>query len=219
VDQPGPLPGPPSGIQDRKLTVIEFNDSIFRTHYITRNPIHFGTTGQHRFDSPDGSYGVLYAGRDQHCAFIETFARAAGTTAVTTTELKNRCLAELRATRALRLIDLTQRGTLVRIGADARLFSADHAVSQMWSKAFYEHPTRADGLLYPSRLDPTRHALALFDGRGQRLIELAREIWYATGPMRALLATIIDEYDLGVIEEKVIPPRRPPQSAVQQRLR
>ena len=78
------MPGPPPDIRETKITVIEFNDSKFRTHGIDRSPIHFGRTGQHRFDSPDGSYGVLCAGRDQYCAFIETFAKAAGTTTITT---------------------------------------------------------------------------------------------------------------------------------------
>ena len=36
--------------------------------------IYFGKGSLHRFDSPDGSYGVMYAGRDAHCAFIETLA-------------------------------------------------------------------------------------------------------------------------------------------------
>jgi hypothetical protein len=213
------MPGPPPDIHDRKVTVIEFNDSMFRTHGIDRTPIYFGRTGQNRFDSPDGSYGVLYAGRDRYCAFIETFAKAAGTTIVTTSELKSRCLAELRAARPLRLVDLTQSGALVRIGADARLFSADHVISQAWSKAFYGHPLKVDGLLYPSRLDPTKYGLALFEGRIRKLVELDRQTWYATGKVRYLLAEIIDHYDLAVIEEKVLPPRKPTSRAVQQRLK
>ena len=84
------MPGPPPDIHDRKITVIEFNDRMFRTHAINRNPIYFGRSGQHRFDSPDGSFGVLYAGRDEYCAFIETFAKAAGSSTITTTELKNK---------------------------------------------------------------------------------------------------------------------------------
>ena len=130
------MPGPPPDIHSRKIAIFEFNDRMFRTHAIDRSPIYFGKSGQHRFDSPDGSYGVFYAGRDEYCAFIETFARAAGSTTITTTELKNRCLSELKAARTLRLVDLTQSGTLVRIGADARLFSGDHAISQVGQKHF-----------------------------------------------------------------------------------
>lgn len=213
------MPGPPSDIQDRKITILEFNDRMFRTHAIQESPIHFGTSGQHRFDCPDRSYGVLYAGRDQYCAFIETFGRAAGSTTITTTELKNRCLAELKAARTLRLVDLTQSGALVRLGADARLFSGDHTVSQAWSKAFYDHPFRIDGLLYPSRLDPSRHALALFEGRAPKPVELSRQTWFATGPLRHILAEIVEHYALAVIEEKVIPPRKPSSSAFQESLK
>ncbi len=213
------MPGPPPDIHSRKITLVEFNDRMFRTHAIDRSPIYFGRTGQHRFDSPDGSYGVLYAGRDEYCAFIETFGRAAGSTTITTTEMKNRCLAELKAPRTLRLVDLTQSGTLVRLGADARLFSGDHAISQAWSNAFYAHPFRVDGLLYPSRLDPARHALALFEGRAPKPVELNRQTWFATGPLRRLLAEIIEHYTLALIEEKVIPPRKPNASAVQQSLK
>jgi hypothetical protein len=215
VDQ---MPGPPPDIHDRKITVIEFNDRMFRTHAINRNPIYFGRSGQHRFDSPDGSFGVLYAGRDEYCAFIETFAKAAGSSTITTTELKNRCLAELKAARTLRLVDLTQSGTLFRLGADARLFSGDHTISQAWSKALYDHPFNIDGLLSPSRLDPARHALALFEGRAA-LVELNRQTWFATGPLRHVLAEIVEHYALAVIEEKVIPPRKPISSAIQERLK
>ena len=213
------MPGPPPDIHHRKITIIEFNDRMFRTHAIDRNPIHFGRSGLHRFDSPDGSYGVLYAGRDEYCAFIETFTRAAGSTTITTAELKNRCLSELKAARTLRLVDLTQSGTLVRLGADSRLFSGDYAVSQAWSKALYDHPLKVDGLLYPSRLDPVRHALALFEGRATKLVELSRQIWFATGPLRYTLAEIVEHYAVAIIEEKVLPPRKPPSSAIQKRLK
>jgi hypothetical protein len=74
-------------------------------------------------DFPDRSYEVLYAGRDAYCSFIETFGRAAGTRVITTTALKAHSIAELKAKRPLRLIDLTQPGALVRIGADGNLFS------------------------------------------------------------------------------------------------
>ncbi len=83
---------------------------LFRSHQIKRNPIYYGKSRLHRFDAPDGSYGVLYAGRDAYCAFIETFARSAGASIVTTAELEARALSELKATRPLNLIDLTQSG-------------------------------------------------------------------------------------------------------------
>jgi hypothetical protein len=140
------------------------------------------TSGLHRFDAPDRSYGVLYAGSDAYCAFIETFARSAGSNIVTTAELEARSLSEMKATRPLRLIDLTQFGALVRIGADSRLFAGEHSVTQPWSKALHEHPAETDGLIFPSRLDPVRHAIALYQDRAPKLVELSRQSWYAPGP-------------------------------------
>jgi len=104
------MPGPPAALASRKVSLIEFDEVLFRSHQIKRNPIYYGKSRLHRFDAPDGSYGVLHAGRDAYCAFIETFARSAGARIVTTAELEARALSELKATRPLNLIDLTQSG-------------------------------------------------------------------------------------------------------------
>jgi hypothetical protein len=111
------MPEPPVALASRKVSLIKFDEALFRSHQIKRNPIHYGRSRIHRFDAPDGSYGVLYAGRDAYCAFIETFARSAGARIVTTAELEARALSELKATRPLNLIDLTQSGALAWIGA------------------------------------------------------------------------------------------------------
>ena len=197
------------------LTITDFSDSIYRSHDINRSPIFYGRTGHNRFDAPDRSFAVLYAGRDLFCAFVETFARAAVTRVVTTTALRNKSVAELRPLRPLRLIDLTESGSLVRIGTDARLFSAEHAIAQRWSKTLHDHPVAADGLLYPSRLDPTRHGIALFEDRAPRLTELSRKSWYAPGPQRILLAQIIEHYGLELIETQFVPARKPTARSVQ----
>ena len=211
------LPGPPD-LTNRRITIVEYNESVFRTHSIHRNPIFYGDTRQNRFDAPDSSFKVLYAARDPFCAFIETFARSAGTQIVTTTALEQRGLCEMRAVRPLRLVDLTQSGTLVRIGADARLFSGKHDVPQMWSKALHDHSTAPDGLLYPSRLDPARHAIALFSDRAPKMSELHRHTWYATGPHRRLLAQVLDHYGLALIENTFVPSKKPATPARQNRL-
>jgi RES domain len=133
---------------------------------------------------------------------------------VTTSELKAKAIAELKGVRALRLIDLTLSGALVRIGADSRLFSADREVAQLWSKALHEHPTVADGLLYPSRLDPARQAVALFEDRVPRLRELSRQTWYAPGQQRRLLAQIAEHYKIELIENHFVAPRKPISTAI-----
>ena len=130
------LPGPPADLVHRSLPLLEFEGVLFRTHHIGRGPLYFGAgplrSGKDRlsrFDSPDGGYGVLYAGRDAYCAFIEGVARTPGQV-ITTGALKQRALSQLKAVRPLRLIDLTEAGSLLRVGADARLFSGPHRASQ-----------------------------------------------------------------------------------------
>jgi hypothetical protein len=112
------------------------------------------------------------------------------------------------------LIDLCPSGALVRIGADSRLFSADRSVAQLWSKALHDHPARADGILYPSRLDPSRQSIAVFGDRKLKLVELDRQAWYAAGKQRDLLGRIAEHYRIELIEDRLIAPRKPIDTAV-----
>lgn len=206
---PGPLSTPPTTFPSTPLAITEFDKPLFRSHGIHRNPIHYGKTGRFRFDAPDGSYGVLYAGVDPYSAFIESLVKNAENRAITTSALKGTALAQLKASRPLRLIDLSPSGALVRIGADSRIFSADRNVAQLWSKAFHDHPVCPDGIMYPSRLDPARQSVALFGDRELRLIELDRQSWYATGPQRELLGRIAEHYRIELIENRLVAPRKP----------
>lgn len=193
------VPHPAADLAHKSIPILRYSQLLFRSHSAAHSPMFYGKTGYNRFDAPDKSYGVLYAGRDAGCAFIETFANSAGTRVVTTAALRQRALSELEPRRPLRLVDLTQPGALLKLGADARLFSASHRIAQVWSKSLYDHRSKADGLLYPSRLDPTCPSIALFEGRGPELIEISRQNWYAPGPLRPTLAAILNRYDLELI--------------------
>jgi hypothetical protein len=215
VKRPGVSSEPPPDLAQRRVTLVELADSIFRTHSIDRDPIFYGNSGLNRFDSPDQSYDVLYAGRDAFCAFIETFGKAPGTRIITTTALRNYALSELKPTRTLRLVDLTHSGALVRIGADGNLFAGPHEIAQLWSKVLHEHPCKADGLLYPSRLDPLRHAVVLFSDKAPKITELNRHSWYASGVHRALLVEILECYGMELIENQFVAGRKPAFRSVQ----
>ena len=162
-----------------------------------------------------GSFGVLYAGVDPYSAFVESLLKSPDNRVVTTSALKQTGLAELRPKFPLRLVDLTPSGSLVRIGADARLFSADRSVAQLWSKALHDHPVCAHGILYPSRLDPVKQSVALFSDRDPKLVELNRQAWYAPGPQRELLAQIAEHYRIELIEDRFIAPKRPVATVIQ----
>jgi hypothetical protein len=212
-----PLPGPPPDLAHRRLRFARWSDSLFRTHGIHRNPLSSGNSGWNRFDSPDGSYAVIYLGCDPFCAFIETFAHAAGTRAVTTTALKGKAITELKPAHPILLVDLTESGSLVRIGADSRLFAAEYNVSQPWAKALHDHPAQAHGLLYPSRLDPLRQSVALFRDREWKLVELSRQSWYAPGAQRIRLAEIAEHYGIQLIENQYAVSRKPAAAVRQER--
>ncbi len=213
--RPGPLQDPPPDLGGRRLSILEKDSAWYRTHSIQRQPVFYGKAGLHRFDAPDQSYGVLYAAQDPYCAFIETFGHSTGINTVTTEALAARALSLLQPSRALRLVDLTDSGSLARIGADARLFAADTKVAQKWSRALYIHPARADGILYPARHDPARGACAIFD-RAPKLVAIQMTCWWVDeGPHRQLLAGILDHYGFSLIETQSLLERKPPRKALQ----
>jgi hypothetical protein len=138
-------------------------DVLSRLHAKDKGPLFFGRTGGNRFDSPDATYGVLYAGLDEYCAFIETYGQSTGIRTVTETALEGRHLSHLELLRPIKLIDLSNSGGLARIGADSRLFSGSHAIAQRWSAALRGHPIRPDGILYPARHDAAKNACAIYE--------------------------------------------------------
>lgn len=199
-DQPGEHPEPHSDLADRSplLYSLDAGTTLSRLHDKDFGPIYFGNKSAYRFDSSDGTFGVLYAGFDEHCAFIETFGQSTGIRVVSQKALERRHLSYLTVNEPLKLIDLVNSGGLARIGADSRLFSGSHAIAQRWSAALRAHPTKPAGILYPARHDTARRACALFD-----LPAAAFEVntigSLNDAPHRKLLARILNTYDFGLI--------------------
>jgi hypothetical protein len=171
----------------------------YRIHLLGKSPIYFGRKSLYRFDAPAGEFGVLYMGADEHCAFIEVFGQETGTRLVTAEALRTRGLARLTFSRPLRLMDLVHSGGLARIGADSRLFAGDHKIAQRWSRILREHPSKPDGLLYPSRHDPARLACALYDHcTDLASAELLDSLLDATNA--PVLAQILNTYQFALID-------------------
>lgn len=195
-ESPGVHPDPPPDLIRRQLPLKAMQGPWWRIHGAHRGPLYFGRKVENRFDAPDGDYGVLYAGGDEHCAFIETVGWHTGENIVGEGELRKRKLAELRPTRPLRLVDLTGGG-LARVGADARLLTGEHSVARRWSAALRGHPSRPDGIYYRARHDPARCSVALYEHVADEL-----EAEDAGGLMslqnRELLAEILEYYGFGL---------------------
>lgn len=163
---PGPHPLPPRDLARRSLPTRITNQSWFRFHDARHPALYWGRDpprpSPSRFDAPSEEYGVLYAGADEHAAFIETFGWEVGTRRVDLVQLRARGLARIDVGRPLVLVDLTGAG-LARLGADARLFAGDYDVAHRWALAFFRHPSAPDGIYYPGRHDPGRASAAIFD--------------------------------------------------------
>ena len=165
TDFPGDHPEPPTDLSTRTPLFAELPAGavLSRLHARSKSPLFFGRTGGNRFDSPDRSYGVLYAGLDEHCSFIETYGQSTGIRTVTESSLEARHLAHLELLHPMKLIDLSNSGGLARVGADSRLFSGSHSIAQRWSAALRDHPSKPDGILYPARHDAARNACAIYE--------------------------------------------------------
>ena len=172
--------------------------SLWRIHRAVHEPLFFGKGAKNRFDAPEGEFGVLYAGMDAHCAFIETFGHSTGIRVVTAAELDVRELSLLRASRSLRLVDLRAEG-LARMGADAELTSGpDYPLAQRWSRALHDHPAQPDGLIYLARHDPSRSSVALFERVAPLLT--SERLGAPTGPSQTKrLGDILDTYRFGLL--------------------
>jgi hypothetical protein len=196
-DRPGPHPEPPADLQDRGLPIADYAAPLLRVHRACFKPLFFGRTGDARFDAPNAEYGVLYAGEDAHCAFIETFGQSTGINTVSSAALAQRSLARITPRRTLRLVDLTGPG-LARLGADERLCSGEHRIAQRWAMALWSHPEALDGLVFRARHDPSRRAFAIFDRAQAELVSVSLGS-LLDPPNHALLGDILDTYRFDLI--------------------
>lgn len=206
------LPPPSATLHRRSLPTVNVAIPRFRSHPVDLPPIHYGRNAEYRFDDPRREYGVLYLAEDAFGAFIETFGQFVTTVhfprPITSRELSSKALSEVICDRPLKLVDL--RGSnLPRIGADARLFAGDRSDAQLWSRALHDHPEKADGLIYPTRHDPSRNAAAIFS---ENLLwdNTSRRSWLSLG---ITLRDILNKYDFALIETHLVPQtvRKPPQ--------
>ncbi|MGQ0568248.1 MAG: RES family NAD+ phosphorylase, partial [Armatimonadota bacterium] len=130
--RPGPLPSPPADFAALRLPIRNDRGPWIRQHGCRRTAAYFGKTGANRFDAPNGEYGVLYAGADEFCAFIEVYGDPLDHRLVARRDLNEQCWSRITVARLLRLVDLTGAGAR-RIGLDGRISTENHAWTQRWA--------------------------------------------------------------------------------------
>ena len=193
----GPHADPPADFATRPLPITIYRRPWFRIHRLTHGPLYFGRSGDSRFDAPAGEFGVLYVGKDERCAFIETFGHATGVRVVDRGELAARGLARVTPKRPLRLVNLAGDG-LARLGADARLTAGEsYDPPHRWALAIHDHPKKPDGIAYTARHDPSRVCAAIFD-RASEALEVTSLGSLADPAHILLVAKLLDVYDFGL---------------------
>ena len=130
----------------------------------------FRREARYRFDSPDRSFGVMYAAFDLATAFAETVLRDKSMhlddVILDYHDLESRVVIELKRgpdNRLLRLIKLYDEG-LAAAHTDNQISARDHyPTTQRWAQIFHAHSITADGMVYMSRYMGARKSVALFD--------------------------------------------------------
>lgn len=157
-----------------RLRRVDAGVLLHRIHRASHDPIFFGPLGsspESRYDSPDGSFKVLYAARSLETAFGETLVRLPTMPYVLSTAVDARVHSELELVRPLKLYPLLDAG----VSAHGLSFTDLHgaAYKKTWAVSAEIHgTTAADGILYTSRFDNHR-CIALFGRASDAIVETA----------------------------------------------
>lgn len=152
--------------------------ALFHIHPGGQDPLWFGP-GQgrpprHRFDSPDGGYGVCYLAHTPAGAFVESFLRdpeseGAALRILVASELRRREIVAVRLARSLKVARLRGPGLSWR-GITASVSSSPvYGESQRLSAAIHGEDDETVGIEYRCRHDDDQLAVALFDRAGSAL--------------------------------------------------
>lgn len=194
---PSGPPAPPSDLARKKPLFVELPKAalIHRIFHTSREPRHFDRGPNGRFNSPDGSYGVMYGAENPAGAVAETFLRNPGADLIAADILAQRGYARFEVKRAVLLVALAGAG-LARVGATAEVChaSTDYRVPQAWSAALKSAFPHAHGIAYTARHDDSEFCYALFDGAATRFGERDRTVPLDLGWFEAIAV----RYGLGI---------------------
>ena len=169
---PGVPPPPDFGRAKLEIETIAPGETFGRIYWSTYpDPLGYGKSPS-RFSDPRRRvavrrFGVLYLGDSLKVCFLETVLRdrregLVDDLPVDEAELTQRRYAEITTIAELRLVDL-RTDNAVRMGVPTDVVRAQRQnLARRWSLAFYEHPSKPDGIIYPSRLNGATN-LAIYD--------------------------------------------------------
>ena len=140
-------------------------------------------------------FGVCYLGTTLEVCFAETFLRDPPVRIVAIRDLAMRSVATVEVERDLQLVAL--RGSkLARLGVTAEVATgSDYTLSQLWSRALWEHNDAPDGILYRPRHDDSAFCVAIYD-RAKDALGVVQEHSLVEDPQT--LAKLLRRYALGL---------------------
>lgn len=172
-------PLPPGDLASRipEITSVATGAQMHRFYTKAREPFYFDTSRSGRLNAPDSSYGVLYAARDAHGAFAETFLRQPGRTMIDPGLLATKAYIRMEAAADLTLVKFAGPGLAI-LGATAEVVHAGlpYDTPQAWSKAIETNYATVHGIAYHARHDDEALCYALFDRCRPLLLEAERRL-------------------------------------------
>jgi hypothetical protein len=199
---------PPRGFETRPLVIsqIASGDLWWRLYAGSHtDPLGFGY-GPSRFSDPRTNllppkrYGIVYFGSSVKVCFAEAILRDRGVGRlqafpIEEAEFEDWTCAQIRVERQLDLVDLRGDGPL-RMGVPTDVPRArSQKLARLWSRAFWSHPVRPDGIIYESRLNGETN-IAIF---GRALTKMRPLATYTLADRRSDLAAIISDFDIAVV--------------------
>jgi len=172
----------------------------FRVHRTEKGAVFFGRNCNYRWDAPDKSYGVMYAGETWQAAFMESVLHDPHRKIIIEADLEKRSMALLNTTIPLRLVDLSDGRVLRELGltsSDTQTFP--YTTTQEISKAINTAGWKVHGIRYASRLDPDLACLALFDFP-ENMVSVHDLDLLVAPANQGLVCSILDQYKIGLIK-------------------
>jgi RES domain len=155
---------PPGNLAQQSLPLQLFAAPVFRL-WQNHHPSAFFWSKEriYRFDSKSARYGVLYTGGTFEGATLEVFGdQWVKRRVLSRVLLKKYRVSVMLPTRQLSLVDTTG-SNLNKLGVDSILFaSINYRLTRSWSRAFMEHPSKPEGIVYHSRKNPLLLNYAFF---------------------------------------------------------
>lgn len=155
---------PPGNLAQQSLPLQLFAAPVFRL-WQNHHPSAFFWSKEriYRFDSKSARYGVLYTSGTFEGAALEVFGdQWVKRRVLSRVLLKKYRVSVMLPTRQLSLVDTTG-SNLNKLGVDSILFaSINYRLTRSWARAFMEHPSKPEGIVYHSRKNPLLLNYAFF---------------------------------------------------------